>query len=320
MCRQTPFPRLTFGKFSRHPLVPPAGSTLPTCQHGPPWHSPPYVPGPHYSSTVGALPSLPEGSGAPASLPQHIHSHYPCLLFLQGIQHPRFHCLAYAGWPKPSSMKAYSTTHAGSITVKQRMFWTFCAQYQLMAFPALEDMLMVFATYLDDHLHRCYATIHHFMAAIHVQCTYSLGSSQPPGELTPSTAVALGNLPLHHPQPQPDLGQLGITTEFLQWARPLHWLHNTRDSVLWAALTIGHYGLFCSGKLAQPKLAEAGVAWFIRVQDITPHFMQGCLHFVCIHLSGSKTDPFQLGCPVIIGCTGTAVCGALQGLAHHPVA
>ena len=100
--------------------------------------------------------------------------------------------------------------------------------------------------------------------------------------------------------------------EFLQWARPLQWLHNARDSVLWAAFTIGHYGLFCNGKLTQPKLAEARVAQFIRVWHVIPHFMQGCLHFVCIHLSGSKTDPFQLGCPVTIGCIGTAVCSACE--------
>ena len=103
-----------------------------------------------------------------------------------------------------------------------------------------------------------------------------------------------------------------MTTEFLCQARPLHWLHNPKDSVLWAALTIGHYSLFCSGELDQPKLAEARVTQFIRVWDITPHFMQGYLHFVSITLSGSKTDPFQLGCPVIIGCTGTAVCGACE--------
>ena len=33
---------------------------------------------------------------------------------------------------------------------------------------------------------------------------------------------------------------------------------------------------------------------------------------VCIMLSGSKMDPFQLGCPVIISCTGTPVCGACE--------
>ena len=82
--------------------------------------------------------------------------------------------------------------------------------------------------------------------------------------------------------------------------------------MLWAALTISPYGLFQSGKLTQPKLAEAGVAQFIRMQDVTPHFMQGHLHFVHIKLSGSKTKPFQLGCPIIIGCTGTAVYGACK--------
>ena len=82
--------------------------------------------------------------------------------------------------------------------------------------------------------------------------------------------------------------------------------------MLWAAPTISHYGLFHSGKLAQPKLAEAVVAWFIRVQDISSHFTQGHLQFVCIHLSSSKTNTFQQGCPVIIGCTGTAVCRACK--------
>ena len=82
--------------------------------------------------------------------------------------------------------------------------------------------------------------------------------------------------------------------------------------MLWAALTIGHYGLFYSCELAQPKLAEARVAKILRVWGITPHFMQGRLHFVHIKLSDSKTDPFQLGCPVIMGCTRTAVCGACE--------
>ena len=103
-----------------------------------------------------------------------------------------------------------------------------------------------------------------------------------------------------------------MTTEFLHWARPLHPLHNPNGSMLWAALTIGHYVLFQSGKLAQPRLAEARAAKFIRVWDIAPHFMQGCLHFVSIKLSDSKTDPFQLGCPAIIGCTRTAVCGTCE--------
>ena len=41
-----------------------------------------------------------------------------------------------------------------------------------------------------------------------------------------------------------------IMTDFLCRARPLHCLHLPKDRVLWAALTMGHYGLFQSGELA----------------------------------------------------------------------
>ena len=166
-------------------------------------------------------------------------------------------------------------------------------------------------TYLDDHLQRHYATIHHYMVAIHV-AHIALGLPSPLENCPHLHQLLWDLLPLTTPAPARLWPTWHYYMEFLCWARPLHWLHNAKDSVLWAALTISHYGLFSSSKLAQPKLVEARVAQFIRVWDVTPHFIQGHLHFVCIKLSGSKTDPFQLGCPVIIGCTGTAVCGACK--------
>ena len=100
--------------------------------------------------------------------------------------------------------------------------------------------------------------------------------------------------------------------DFLCRARPLNHLHIPKDRVLWAALTMAHYGLFQSGELAQPNLAEAGVPQFIHVQDITPRFSKGHLHYICIMLSSSKMDPFHQGCPIIISCTGTPVCRACK--------
>ena len=193
---------------------------------------------------------------------------------------------------------------------EQQMFQSFCAWYHLTAFPALEDTLMVFATYLDEHLQRHYTTVHHYMAPIHV-AHIALGLPNPL-QNCPHLQQLLWEICQLQPQPQPDSGHQSITTEFLCRARPLHWLHLPKDSVLWAALTLGHYGLFHSGKLVQWKLAEAGLPWYICVRDVTPHFSQGCLHYVCIMLSGSKTDPFHVGCSVIIGCTGTPVCEACE--------
>ena len=193
---------------------------------------------------------------------------------------------------------------------EQRTFQTFCANYHLKAFPASEDMLMAFAMYLDKHLCIRYATIYHYMAAI---CMEHISLGLPgPMENCLHLHKLLQAICRQQPLLQPDLGQQGITTEFLHHARPLHQLHLPKDSILWAACTLSHYGLFWSGKLAQPKLSEAGAVHFIRVWDVSLHFAQGCLHFVSIKLWNSKTDPFHQGCPIIIGCTGMAVCGACK--------
>ena len=83
---------------------------------------------------------------------------------------------------------------------------------------------------------------------------------------------------------------------------------------------MGHYSLFCSGELVQPKLAEAGAPRFIRVQDVIVHFSAGQLHYICIFLASSKTDHFHQGCPIIIGCSRTPIHGACKAwhlLQHH---
>ena len=127
---------------------------------------------------------------------------------------------------------------------EQRMFQVFCAQYHLTAFPASEHMLMVFVTYLDDHLHRHYATIHHYMVNI-CMVHIALGLSSPL-EYCPCLHQLLWAICQWQPPPQLNSGWLGMTTEFLCQSRPLHQLHNPKESMLWEALTIGHYDLFWS--------------------------------------------------------------------------
>ena len=147
------------------------------------------------------------------------------------------------------------------------MFQSFCSQYKLQAFPASEETLMLYVTYLDEHLRWHYASIWHHLAAI---CSAHIAlSMQNPLENCPRLHQLLHDTRRQQPLPQPDSGCQGITSNFLHRARPLHHPSSHRDKVLWAALTMGYYGLFCSGELAQPKLAEAGAPRFIRVQDVT---------------------------------------------------
>ena len=177
---------------------------------------------------------------------------------------------------------------------------------------------MFYVTYLDDHLKCHYATIHHHLAAI--RSAHIVLGMQNPMDNCPRLHQLLHTTRRQQPLPQPDSGRQGITTSFLHRARPLHCHSSHRDKVLWAALTMGHYGLFRSGELAQPKLAEAGAPRFIRVQDVTAHFSAGQLHYICVFLASSKTDHFNQGCPVIIGCSRTPICRACKALhllQHH---
>ena len=177
---------------------------------------------------------------------------------------------------------------------------------------------MVYVTYLDDHLWCCYATIHHHLTAIH-SAHITLGLLNPLLNC-PRLQQLLWFTWRQQPLPQLDSDCQGITTDFLHRAKPLHCPQSPRDRVLWAALTMGHYGLFHSSKLAQLKLAKASASHFIWVQDIMPQFSQGQLHYVCVFLASSKTDHFNQGCPIIIGCTGMLICRACKAwhlLQHH---
>ena len=152
--------------------------------------------------------------------------------------------------------------------------------------------------------------VHHYLAAI---CLAHIAMVLPnPMQDCPCLQQLLWVIHRQQPLSLKDSGHQGITMDFLCRARPLHHLHLLRDRLLWTALTMGHYGLFWSGELAQPKLAEAGVPQFIDVQDITPHFSRGRLHYICVLLSSSKMDLCHQGCPIIISCTGTPVCGACK--------
>ena len=61
---------------------------------------------------------------------------------------------------------------------EQQAFQSFCNCYHLTAFLDSEDTLMVFVTYLDEHLQWCYTMVHHYLAVIHL-VHIALGLSNP---------------------------------------------------------------------------------------------------------------------------------------------
>ena len=69
---------------------------------------------------------------------------------------------------------------------EQRVFQSFCSWYQLQAFPAYEETLMVYVTYLDKHL-KCY---HPAPPCGDMLSTHSAGPAEPPSELPQVTPAA----------------------------------------------------------------------------------------------------------------------------------
>ena len=82
-------------------------------------------------------------------------------------------------------------------------------------------------------------TGHHYLAAICL-AHIAMGLTNPPAGLPSTATTALGNLQTAASAPV----RLGPSGYYDRLPVPLHHLHPPRDSVLWAALTIGHYGLF----------------------------------------------------------------------------
>ena len=267
-------------------------------------------------STLGDLPSLPEGSGAPASLPQHIHPHYPCPLFLQGIQHSRFHCLAYAGHPKPSLMKAYSTTHPGSTMVNRGHSRPSVSSTSWWHYLPLKTCSCIH--YLLGWSSGQTLCNHSSFPGSYLHSAYSLGSSQPPGELTPSTTVALGNLSLPspalaglrltgHQHSVPSIGQASTLApqrqEQCAMGSPHHWQ-------LWSLLQQQTCSTQASRSQSSPVHKGAGHL---------PSFHAGSLA-ICVHSSVRQQNwPLPAGLPSHHRLYKDSV-WSLQGLVHCPVA
>ena len=111
-----------------------------------------------------------------------------------------------------------------------------------------------------------------------------------------------------HIQSNPASHKLAFTYELLVLTCSLHKF--PAQLVLWASLTMAHFGFLQMGEFMVDQ-DIFNPTWHLCVQDITPSFTaQAELQYITIHLKVSKTDPFVQGVDVIIGCSGTQVCGA----------
>ena len=111
-----------------------------------------------------------------------------------------------------------------------------------------------------------------------------------------------------HIQSNQESHKMAFTYDLLVLAGPLHQF--SAQQVLWAALTMAHFSLLHTGEFTVDQ-EQFNPTHHLCIQEVTPILTaQSELRYVTIHLKTSKTDPFGQGMDVIIGCSGTQVCGA----------
>ena len=184
----------------------------------------------------------------------------------------------------------------------QHAFLQFCHCYGLLPVPMDQETLLYFATLLANARGLQHGTIVGYlygMWALHID----MGLPDP----------LKGALQLHkclwaiHIQSNPESHKLAFMYNLLVLACPLHQFH--AQQVLWVALTMAHSGLLQTAEFTVSQECFDPTC-HLCIQDMSHNITtQSTLQYVTVHLKSSKTDPFRQCINVIIGCSGTQVCG-----------
>ena len=106
----------------------------------------------------------------------------------------------------------------------------------------------------------------------------------------------------------PRVSQAGLYIGPAGTGQPLHQF--PAQQVLWAALTMAHFGLLWTGEFTVDQECFKPTH-HLCIQDVLHTItIQSTLQYFTVHLKSSKTDSIGQGINVIIGCSGTQVCGA----------
>ena len=195
---------------------------------------------------------------------------------------------------------------------EQRVFQSFCSQYKLQPFPASEETLMLYVTYLDEHLRQHYASVRHHLAAI--QSAHIALGMQNPLENCPRLHQLLHALPegsshcpsrrLRPPRHHVQLPAQGQASPLPQLSQGQSFMGSPYHGPLWPVLQWGASTTQASRSRSSPLHQGTRCQTSLLCGPASLH--------VHIFLASSKTDYFHQGCPVIIGCTRTPICRACK--------
>lgn len=206
----------------------------------------------------------------------------------------------------PSTLQSY--------TASFHRYQLFCSQASLSTFPVIEHNLILFCTYLSNHV--AASTIKSYLSGIRFHAI-ALGFPFDVAAMPRLYYILRGikrtqgnrhQLPLRKP-----ITMLHLTA-ILSWLQ--HSSISTNDRCLWwSACTLAFFGLLRVSEYTAPTSYSItdGVTFSTNDVQISPD-----LSAMIIFIKASKTDPFKSGCSLRISSTNNRFCpvNALQVYLH----
>ena len=181
----------------------------------------------------------------------------------------------------------------------QKSYLSFCSQFDYKPLPLVETILLNYVSYLSLK-QLSYSTVKVYYSAIK---SYSITKGYGlPSERFYLLNMALRSLEINSTGTRK---KLPITLDVLDKIR-LHMNNSYNDTMLWAAMTLAHYGLLRSAEFTINTSYDHKV--HISLADVSFHNADDGTGYLKIYIKRSKTDKRNQGFYLHIGCSTTTVC------------
>jgi hypothetical protein len=192
----------------------------------------------------------------------------------------------------------------------QRKYQNFCIDLGIPPLPASDDTLIKFVSYLFT-LGLKGSTIRVYLAAVR---SWHVINNFPPPEHSERLLLAIkGALRLSGPVCQ----KFPISFKMLGEMFP--WLDGRHDEILLkCVMSLSFFGCFRSGELCLPDGVVYSGKSHLSYEDVT---LDSASSVLTLLLKQSKTDTFDVGVKVRVGCSGSLICAYClmkQYLEQHP--
>jgi len=188
----------------------------------------------------------------------------------------------------------------------QKRYLDFCEKYGKSSMPASEETILLYVTYLYNQ------GLNHNSINVYLYAVRSLHVIEGLGN--PLSGCLRLNMAMRAIQHKTNcrIDKIPITLDILYNIKGV--IGDSYDeSLLWSAMTLGHFGLLRAGEFTINSQLEFSKTKHLCVSDVSFHSLSQsgseCVPYMCVHIKSCKTDKKGQGFNLYIGCSKHVVCG-----------